>query len=223
MLCPVIHSAASVLSYRCYNRILFVTKDKDLDATVRTCLIHTHRNLYLYMLMVGFRHIVVEQFAQACGEENISVWTKWLSAFKKKKKKKEWTRNTNICLETKIKEEAFLSVKSKLLTKIFKIVTMWLMMYCCYLLRISFDFDSNSSYSCYFVPFGIVCFCSAVLDSVRDCNVENCSVFYITKHVCLGWRNIRDGVSSGLRRCQDLCLRTVILIALWVAGESMLF
>lgn len=100
---------------------------------------------------------------------------------------------------------------------------MWLMMYCCYLLRISFDFDSNSSYSCYFVPFGIVCFCSAVLDSVRDCNVENCSVFYITKHVCLGWRNIRDGVSSGLRRCQDLCLRTVILIALWVAGESMLF
>lgn len=58
-------------------------------------------------------------------------------------------------------------------------------MYCCYLLRISFDFDSNSSYSCYFVPFGIVCFCSAVLDSVRDCNVENCSVFYITKRVCL--------------------------------------
>lgn len=89
-LCPVIRSAASVLSYRCYNRILFVTKDKDLDATVRTRLIHTHRNLYLYMLMVGFRHIVVEQFAQACGEENISVWTKWLPAFKKKKK--EWTR-----------------------------------------------------------------------------------------------------------------------------------
>lgn len=49
-------------------------------------------------------------------------------------------RNTNICLEMKMKEEAFLSVKSKLLTKIFKIVTMWLMMYCCYLLRISLGF-----------------------------------------------------------------------------------
>lgn len=34
-------------------------------------------------------------------------------------------------------------------------------------------------------PLGFVCFCFAVLDSVRDCNVENCSVFYITKHVCL--------------------------------------
>lgn len=85
----------------------------------------------------------------------------------------------------KIKEAAFLSVKSKLLTKIFKIVTMWLMMYCCYLLRISLGFDSHSPYSCYSFPFGIVCFCFAVLDGVRDCNVENCRVFYITKHVCV--------------------------------------
>lgn len=49
MLCPVIRSAASVLSFRCYNPILFVTKDKDLDTTVRTRLIHTQKSIFIYV------------------------------------------------------------------------------------------------------------------------------------------------------------------------------
>lgn len=49
--------------------------------------------------------LMAEQFAQASEEENISVWTKWLSAFKKEKKNDLET--LTFVLKWKLKKKPF--------------------------------------------------------------------------------------------------------------------
>lgn len=102
-------------------------------------------------------------------------------------------------------KEIFLSVKSKLLTKILKIVTMWLL-YCCYVLRI-FWFDSSSLLLIIIFCLWIFLFCLA--DGVILMQCENC-VFYITKTcsiVIVGWRNVC--ALGGLTVAKTFFLRTV--------------
>lgn len=100
---------------------------------------------------------------------------------KNKKKKKS---NSNICLEMKSLSKCQINAVNKDFGKYFHVVddVLFAIFSAPRLIQIPTHltavmlFFSSPLWDCF-------CFCSP--DSVRDCNAENCSVFYITQHVCL--------------------------------------
>lgn len=197
--------------------IVFYSLLKNCENTARD-ISYTHAYAEIYIYICRWLDLdLVEQFAQASGEENISVWTKWLSAF-------FFIELVTLTFVLKLKwkkKQSLSKCQIKDFHNCYHVIDDVLLLSSSHHVRFWFQLILH-----YFVfLLGLFVFCFAVLDSVCDCYVENCSVFYITKHVYvfLGLEKHPWLCFEWTEGCQDLCLRTVILIALWVAGKSVLF
>ncbi len=179
--------------------IVFYSLLKNCENTARD-ISYTHAYTEIYIYICRWLDLdLVEQFAQASGEENISVWTKWLSGFfffielvtltfvlKWKLKKKQSLSKCQIKAVNKDFQNCYHVIDDVLLLSSPHHVRFWFQLilhYFVFLLGLFFVFVLQSL---------IVCVI-AMLKTAACFILKNMYMY------SWAWRNIRDRVSSGLR------------------------